>query len=357
MNTVDIIVPCYNEADGLELFYSETMKTLQKLQMHPDFFSNIQKKYSFRFLFVNDGSSDATLEVMSSLARRFPRISYLSFSRNFGKEAAMYAGLQASTADYVIIMDADLQHPPALIPQMIASLEAGHDCCAAMRTSRKGESPIRSFFSRSFYHINNQLTDVTLAYGAVDYRMMTRQMVDAILKLCEVQRFSKGIFAWVGFDTEWIPYENVERTVGTSKWSFRSLSRYAIDGITSFSVVPLRILSVFGGIISLAAFLYIVITLAQTFLYGISVPGYVTTLCAVLFLGGLIELSLGILGEYIAHIYLETKHRPVYLLKERCMNTSDEPMNVPAGKEYAHFDRMNPAGCDSDKLTKEKNLT
>lgn len=371
MNTVDIIVPCYNEADGLELFYSETMKTLQKLQKHPEIFSNIQKKYSFRFLFVNDGSSDATLEVMSSLARRFPRISYLSFSRNFGKEAAMYAGLQASTADYVIIMDADLQHPPALIPQMIASLEAGHDCCAAMRTSRKGESPIRSFFSRSFYHINNQLTDVTLAYGAVDYRMMTRQMVDAILKLCEVQRFSKGIFAWVGFDTEWIPYENVERTVGTSKWSFRSLSRYAIDGITSFSVVPLRILSVFGGIISFAAFLYIVITLAQTFLYGISVPGYVTTLCAVLFLGGLIELSLGILGEYIAHIYLETKHRPVYLLKERCMNTSDEPMdvltderdahfdsmNLAAGENNCHFDSMNPTDCDSDKRTKEKNLT
>lgn len=327
MNTVDIIVPCYNEAEGLELFYSETLRTLQTLQTDAKKFPNIHENYVFRFLFVNDGSSDSTLEVMANLVRRFPRISYLSFSRNFGKEAAMYAGLQASTADYVIIMDADLQHPPELIPKMIASLEAGHDCCAAMRTNRKGESPIRSFFSRSFYHINNRLTDVTLAYGAVDYRMMTRQMVDAILKLCEVQRFSKGIFAWVGFDTEWIPYENVERTVGTSKWSFRSLSRYAIDGITAFSVVPLRILALFGGVICFAAFIYILITLAQTFIYGISVPGYVTTLCAVLFLGGLIELSIGVLGEYIAHIYLETKHRPVYLLKERCINVSDAPVD------------------------------
>lgn len=238
----------------------------------------------------------------------------------------MYAGLQASTADYVIIMDADLQHPPELIPRMAASLEAGHDCCAAMRTSRTGESPIRSLFSRTFYHISNRLTNVKLAYGAVDFRMMTRQMVDAILKLCEVERFSKGIFAWVGFDTEWIPYENVERTIGTSKWSFKSLSRYAIDGITSFSVVPLRMLAVLGGVISTFAFIYIIITLIQTLIYGVDVPGYVTTLCAVLFLGGLIELSIGILGEYIAHIYMESKHRPIYLLKESCINTTDSPL-------------------------------
>ena len=315
MNTVDIIVPCYNEADGLEFFYLKTQKTIETLQ-----------NYVFRYIFVNDGSVDRTLPVMMDLASRFPRISYLSFSRNFGKEAAMYAGLQASTADYVIIMDADLQHPPELIPRMAASLEAGHDCCAAMRTSRTGESPIRSLFSRTFYHISNRLTNVKLAYGAVDFRMMTRQMVDAILKLCEVERFSKGIFAWVGFDTEWIPYENVERTIGTSKWSFKSLSRYAIDGITSFSVVPLRMLAVLGGVISTFAFIYIIITLIQTLIYGVDVPGYVTTLCAVLFLGGLIELSIGILGEYIAHIYMESKHRPIYLLKESCINTTDSPL-------------------------------
>ena len=252
------------------------------------------------------------------------------FLRNFGKEAAMYAGLQASTADYVIIMDADLQHPPKLIPQMAASLEAGHDCCAAMRTNRKGESPIRSLFSRLFYHVSNHMTNITLAYGAVDFRMMTRQMVDAILKLCEVERFSKGIFAWVGFDTEWIPYENVERMAGTSKWSFKSLSRYAIDGITSFSVIPLRMLALAGGVISFAAFIYILITLIQTLIYGIDVPGYVTTLCAVLFLGGLIELSIGVLGEYMAHIYMETKNRPIYLLKETCINTSDDPVSSHA---------------------------
>lgn len=316
MNTVDIIVPCYNEAEGLELFYSETTKVLQSLQ----------KNYIFRFIFVNDGSSDATLEILIDLASRFPRISYLSFSRNFGKEAAMYAGLQASTADYVIIMDADLQHPPELIPQMAASLEAGHDCCAAMRTSRKGESPIRSLFSSLFYHVSNRMTNVTLANGAVDYRMMTRQMVDSILKLCEVERFSKGIFAWVGFDTEWIPYENVERTVGSSKWSFKSLSRYAIDGITSFSVVPLRLLALAGGIISFAAFVYILVTLIQTLICGIDVPGYVTTLCTVLFLGGLIELSIGVVGEYVAHIYMEAKNRPIYLLKESHINTSDQPL-------------------------------
>ena len=315
MNTVDIIVPCYNEADGLEFFYLKTQKTIETLQ-----------NYVFRYIFVNDGSTDRTLPVMMDLASRFPRISYLSFSRNFGKEAAMYAGLQASTADYVIIMDADLQHPPELIPHMAASMEAGHDCCAAMRTSRTGESPIRSLFSRTFYHISNRLTNVKLAYGAVDFRMMTRQMVDAILKLCEVERFSKGIFAWVGFDTEWIPYENVERTIGTSKWSFKSLSRYAIDGITSFSVVPLRMLAVLGGVISTFAFIYIIITLIQTLIYGVDVPGYVTTLCAVLFLGGLIELSIGILGEYIAHIYMESKHRPIYLLKESCINTTDSPL-------------------------------
>lgn len=328
MNTVDIVVPCYNEAEGLELFYVKTMESVEKLQT---------RGYQFRFIFVNDGSSDDTLQVMIKLAGQYPRISYLSFSRNFGKEAAMYAGLQASTGDYVIIMDADLQHPPELIPQMAASLEAGHDCCAAMRTNRRGESPVRSFFSRAFYRINNRLTDVTLAYGAVDYRMMTRQMVNSILELCEVERFSKGIFAWVGFDTDWIPYENVERTVGTSKWSFKSLSRYAIDGITSFSVVPLRMLSVAGGIISLAAFVYILITLIQTLIYGINVPGYVTTLCAVLFLGGLIELSIGVVGEYTAHIYMESKHRPIYLLKESCINTSDHP--VKPQNESVHSER------------------
>ncbi len=309
MTSVDIIVPCYNEEEGLALFYQETQKILDGMT-----------GYAFTYILVDDGSSDKTLTVMKQLAAADSHVKYLSFSRNFGKEAAMYAGLSASRSDLVIIMDADLQHPPAMIPEMMKGIEEGYDCCAASRSSRKGEAPIRSFFSRMFYHLSNCMTNVKMAYGAVDFRIMTRQMVDAILKLSEVERFSKGIFAWVGFETKWYPYENVERTVGTSKWSFWGLFRYALDGITSFSIVPLRLVSLMGVVISLGAFIYILITLTQTLLFGIDVPGYVTTLCAVLFLGGIIELSLGIVGEYIAHMYMEAKNRPIYILKQSNLN-------------------------------------
>lgn len=309
MTSVDIIVPCYNEEEGLALFYQETQKILDGMT-----------GYAFTYILVDDGSSDKTLTVMKQLAAADSHVKYLSFSRNFGKEAAMYAGLSASRSDLVIIMDADLQHPPAMIPEMMKGIEEGYDCCAASRSSRKGEAPIRSFFSRMFYHLSNRMTNVKMAYGAVDFRIMTRQMVDAILKLSEVERFSKGIFAWVGFKTKWYPYENVERTVGTSKWSFWGLFRYALDGITSFSIVPLRLVSLMGVVISLGAFIYILITLTQTLLFGVDVPGYVTTLCAVLFLGGIIELSLGIVGEYIAHMYMEAKNRPIYILKQSNLN-------------------------------------
>lgn len=311
MTSVDIIVPCYNEEEGLSLFYRETQKILDGMTA-----------YSFTYILVDDGSSDKTLEVMKQLAAADSHVKYLSFSRNFGKEAAMYAGLSASRSELVIIMDADLQHPPAMIPEMMKGIEEGYDCCAASRSSRKGEAPVRSLFSRMFYHLSNRMTNVKMAYGAVDFRIMTRQMVDAILKLSEVERFSKGIFAWVGFETKWYPYENIERTVGTSKWSFWGLFRYALDGITSFSIVPLRLVSLMGVVISLGAFIYILITLTQTLLFGIDVPGYVTTLCAVLFLGGIIELSLGIVGEYIAHMYMESKNRPIYILKQS--NLKDE---------------------------------
>lgn len=301
---VDIIVPCYNEEDVLHSFYQETQKVLDTIT-----------GYRFRYIFVDDGSRDRTLAILREFSAH-EQVSFLSFSRNFGKEAAMYAGLVHSTGDYVIVMDADLQHPPAMIPDMIHEIEAGHDCCAAMRSSRTGESRIRSAFSRAFYRLSNRLTDVSLVQGAVDYRIMSRQMVDAVLKLSEVQRFSKGIFTWVGFDTKWLPYENVERALGKTKWSFWGLFKYAIDGITAFSVAPLRLVSAMGFVISCFAFLYIVITLVQTLAFGIDVPGYVTTLCAVLFLGGIIELSIGILGEYIGHIYMEAKDRPIYILKE-----------------------------------------
>lgn len=305
MKKIDIVVPCYNEEEVLKVFYKETSLVVDKID-----------GYEFNFIFIDDGSRDNTLREMKELAKLHTNVGYVSFSRNFGKEAGMLAGLRYSSGDYVIIMDADLQHPPAMIPDMLKGIEEGYDCAAARRTSRKGEAPIRSFLSNAFYKLSNKLTNNKLPQDAVDYRIMTRQMVDSILTLTEVERFSRGIFNWVGYDTKWYPYENVERTLGQTKWSFTALMKYAIDGITSFSVKPLRMVSGLGFFISVVAFLYIIITLIQTLVFGIDVPGYVTTLCAVLFLGGIIELSIGILGEYIAHIYLEAKDRPVFIVKQ-----------------------------------------
>lgn len=313
MKTVDIIVPCYNEQDVLTTFFKETDKIVSKIE-----------GYSFRYLFVNDGSKDDTLLLLKGLAATYPYVNYISFSRNFGKEAGMYAGLENSTGDYAIIMDADLQHPPALIPQMIESVEKGHDCCAAYRTNRKGEKVIRSFFSRNFYKINNKLTNVKMPYGAVDFRIMSHQMVESIVSLSEVQRFSKGIFCWVGFDTEWIPYENVERTIGTTKWSFKGLTNYALDGILAFSVSPLKLLTVMGFSISLIAIFYAVFILIKTIIQGVDAPGYASTIIIVLMLGGIIEISIGVLGEYIARIYTEIKHRPVYIAKENTLKDGSD---------------------------------
>ena len=240
-------------------------------------------------------------------------------------------------------MDADLQHPPALIPEMMRGIEEGYDCAAARRTTRAGEQRIRSAFSRLFYHISNRMSDVKMPQDAVDFRIMTRQMVNSILELSEVERFSKGIFAWVGYETKWYPYENVERTLGTTKWSFKGLLKYAVDGITSFSISPLRLVSGMGFLISIVAFVYIIATLVQTLIFGIDVPGYVTTLCAVLFLGGIIELSVGILGEYIAHIYMEAKDRPIYIVK-----THNLP--APAGQGEAKREQNGPvARQDTDR--------
>ena len=305
MKTVEVVVPCYNEEAMLNMFYVESEKIYKTID-----------GYSFSYIFVNDGSRDKTYPILKDLAGKHDNVKFISFSRNFGKEAAMYAGLRNTTADYVIVMDADLQHPPALVPEMIKQIEAGYDCCAALRTSRKGESKIKSFFSRMFYKFSNRFTDVQLIQNAVDFRIMSRQMVDNIVKLSEVQRFSKGIFEWVGFETSWIPYENVERIAGETKWSFKSLFKYAITGITSFSITPLRFLTCFGLVISVVAFLLIVFTLIRKLAFGIDVSGYASLLIAVLFLGGIIELSLGILGEYIANIYLEAKDRPIYIIQD-----------------------------------------
>jgi len=305
MKLIDIVVPCFNEQDVLTTFYKETEKVVNKIS-----------GYTFRYIFINDGSRDDTLIILKGMAQTYDNVKYISFSRNFGKEAGMYAGLSGSGGDYVIVMDADLQHPPALIPRMIESIEAGHDCCAAYRTNRKGEKKIRSFFSQSFYKFNNKLTNAKMPYGAVDYRIMSRKMVDSIVSLGEVQRFSKGIFAWVGFDIEWIPYENVERTIGTTKWSFGGLVKYALDGIFCFSVKPLRFLSIMGFIISFAAIVYGIFILIKTLAVGIDSPGYASTIVILLFLGGIVELSIGILGEYIARIFTEVKHRPIFIEKE-----------------------------------------
>lgn len=305
MKKVNIIVPCYNEEEVIEIFYKTTKEITDKIE-----------GYYFEFIFVDDGSKDKTYQVMFNLAQDHKDVKYITFSRNFGKEAAMYAGLKLSDGDYCIVMDADLQHPPALIPDMVKATEEGYDCCAAMRTTRKGEAKIRSMFSRSFYKLSNKMTDVDLKQNAVDFRIMSRQMVNSVLELSEVQRFSKGIFAWVGYNTKWIPYENVERTIGTTKWSFKGLLKYAIDGITAFSVAPLRMVASLGFFISMCAFIYMIITLVQTLAFGIDVPGYATTMIGILFMGGIIEFSLGILGEYIGHIYMEAKDRPIFILKE-----------------------------------------
>ncbi len=302
--TVDLVVPCYNEEEGLEVFVAETNKVIESLPA-----------FRFRYILVNDGSRDKTYLVMKALAKRFSNVKYISFSRNFGKEAAIYAGLQHSSADYVVVMDADLQHPPSVFPQMLQAMEDGCDCCATKRDSREGESFFREFFSKLFFRLSNKLTEVKNPYGAMDYRMMTRQMVDSVLELSEVQRFSKGIFSWVGFNTKWISFKTVDRKLGKTTWKFSSLLKYAIDGITCFSVAPLRFTAVMGTVIFVVSLIYIIITLIQTLFFGITTPGYVTTLCAVLFLGGITEMSIGILGEYIGKIYMEAKNRPIYITK------------------------------------------
>ena len=302
---IDIVVPCYNEEEVLPLFIEETNRVIDTI---PD--------YDFRYIFVNDGSKDRTLEVLRLLAAKYDNAKYISFSRNFGKESAMYAGLENSTGDYVIVMDADLQHPPKMFPQMIAGVEEGYDCCALFRAKQKGESKLRQLISKMFFSFQNKISDVKMPDGAVDYRIMSRRMVDSIVRLSEKQRFSKGLFCWVGYNTKWVEYQNVERTVGTTKWSFWSLFKYALDGITSFSVTPLRFIAVLGSVIAALAFIWIIVTLVQTLIIGIDVPGYVTTLCAVLFMGGIIEMSVGILGEYIGRIYIEAKDRPIYIMKE-----------------------------------------
>lgn len=305
MKSIDIIVPCYNEQEVLSTFYKTTEEIVTKIS-----------DCSFHYIFVDDGSRDDTLLILKGLKSTYDNVDYISFSRNFGKEAAMYAGLSNSRGDYVIVMDADLQHPPLLIPEMAAAVDEGYDCCAAYRTSRKGEAPVRSFLSKQFYKVNNMLTSVKMPYGAVDFRIMSRRMVDSIVAMSEAQRFSKGIFTYVGFQTKWIPYTNVERTLGVTKWKLRSLLTYAVDGITSFSVAPLHMVSVMGCMLSVMAIIYGIYIFIKTIILGVDLPGYASTIILLLFIGGVIELSLGIISEYLARIFIETKNRPIYIEKD-----------------------------------------
>ena len=306
MALITIVVPCYNEEQALPLFYQEITRVAQ--EMAP---------VDFEFLFVDDGSKDNTLPVLRSLAEADKRVRFLSFSRNFGKEAGMLAGLQHAKGDFVALMDADLQDPPSLLPELYhAVTQEGYDCAATRRTTRQGEPPIRSFFARQFYRLINRISDADIVDGARDYRLMRRSVVNAILSLGEYNRFSKGIFGWVGFKTKWVPYENVERVAGETKWSFWKLFRYSLEGIVGFSTVPLAMASVLGVVLCLAAAVAILVIVVKTLLFGDPVGGWPSMMCAILFLGGVQLLSIGILGHYLAKTYLETKKRPVYLVRE-----------------------------------------
>ncbi len=306
MEKISIIVPCYNEQEVLPLFFAEITRV-----------ASLMGEYEFEFLFVDDGSKDKTMEVIHGLAETDQRVKYVSFSRNFGKEAAMYAGFTYAGGDYVAVMDADLQDPPALLPDMMAAIrDEGYDSVATRRVTRKGEPPIRSFFARCFYKLMRRISKTEMVDGARDYRLMTRKFVDSLLELGEYNRFSKGLYGWVGYKTKWLEYENVERAAGETKWSFWGLLRYSIEGIVAFSAAPLAVASVTGILCCLLAFVFILVIVVRTLLFGDPVAGWPSLVCVILFVGGLQLFCMGILGEYLAKTYLEVKNRPVFICRE-----------------------------------------
>lgn len=309
MSMISIIVPCYNEEAALTYFFPEIGQVADSM--------SATKDLTFEFLFIDDGSKDKTLELLREFAAKDDRARYISFSRNFGKEAAIYAGMQNARGDYMVLMDADLQHPPTMVEEMYEALKDGeYDIAAARRVSRKGEPPIRSFFARCFYRLINKISKAEFVDGASDYRMLSRRAVDAILSMPEYNRFSKGIFGWIGFQTKWLPYENVERVAGETKWSFWKLFLYSLEGIVAFSTAPLAIASVMGILFCVAAFAWMAVIIVKTLIWGDPVAGYPTLACLLLLIGGSIQLSLGIIGQYLAKTYLETKGRPIYLVRE-----------------------------------------
>ena len=307
MGVLTVICPCYNEEESVELFYREVIK-------NTEFFRG--KGIELELLYVDDGSRDGTLEGIKKLRRQDERVHYVSFSRNFGKEAAMYAGLEKAHGDYVVIMDVDLQDPPALLPEMFSYIESGYDSVATRRVSRKGEPPIRSFFARMFYRLMKLISKTEIMDGARDYRMMTRQMVDAILSMGEYNRFTKGIYGWVGFQTKWLEYENVERAKGETKWSFWKLLVYSLEGITAFSTVPLMFASFVGVLFCILAFVMIIFIIVRKLIFGDPVSGWPSLVCIILLVGGVQFFCTGILGQYLAKTYLEVKRRPIYITRE-----------------------------------------
>lgn len=307
MKKISLIIPCYNEQEALPYFYEEVTQIMHGLN----------NNYKYELIFIDDGSKDNTRSILKAFAEKDAAVKYISFSRNFGKEAAMYAGFCKADGDYVAVMDADMQDPPGLLPQMLEILEKReYDSVATRRVNREGEPPIRSWFAKKFYKIINKISDADIVDGARDFRLMKREMVDAIISMCEYNRFSKGIFGWIGFRTYWLPYTNVERVAGETKWSFWKLLKYAIDGIINFSQAPLSAVSLGGVLMTGISFLFIVFIIVRRLFYGDPVAGWASTICVIIFIGGIQMLCLGIIGQYIAKIYMETKQRPHYIIAE-----------------------------------------
>jgi len=307
MSLLSIVVPCFNEEENIKDFYVELMK-------NKGFFDS--KELELEILFVDDGSKDGTVDAIKKLKEADERVRMISFSRNFGKEAAMYAGLEKSKGDYVVIMDVDLQDPPSLLPQMYGHIQEGFDSVATRRVTRKGEPPIRSFFARCFYRLMKRISKTEIMDGARDYRMMTRQMVNAILQMQEYNRFTKGIYGWVGFKTKWLEYENVERTKGETKWNFWKLLVYSVEGITAFSTAPLMFASLMGVLFCVLAFAMIAFTIFRKIVFGDPVSGWPSLVCIISLVSGVQLFCLGILGQYLSKTYMEVKKRPIYLVKE-----------------------------------------
>lgn len=307
MKLLSVVVPCYNEEENIRDFYDELFR-------NAPFFK--EKELEVELLYIDDGSKDRTVEEVKKLCREDARVHLRSLSRNFGKEAAIYAGLQKSKGDYVVLMDVDLQDPPSLLPEMYGYIEQGYDSVATRRVTRKGEPPVRSFFARMFYRIMNKISRTEIVDGARDYRLMSRQVVDAILAMTEYNRFTKGIFGWVGYETKWMEYENIERRKGETKWSFWKLFAYSLEGITAFSTVPLTIAALIGALFCMLAFVMIIIIIVKTLIFGDPTSGWPSLVCIIMMVSGVQLFCLGIVGQYLSKTYMEVKKRPIYLVKE-----------------------------------------